>query len=211
MIYAACTLCVCHPLRQTRVDPLLACQHDFVFARQPADRPVKKRRLAAFNSFFSLASVISPFASRVCQIAPAIVPISSFIGIVPSFPNSGFRAPQSHLRLDECNSHFASFAEPWTGAGAGQRRLRRHFRLEDVVAGLLARHCFQPLHEQHSHAFLIFDGEIFAAPRAEPVMLDGVPVGGLLFLLREIVESGKDALARNQNQKCNPGGRISDT
>jgi hypothetical protein len=57
-----------------------------------------------------------------------------------------------------------------------------------------AGNCFQPLHEQHSHSFLIFDGVAFAAPCAEPVVSDGVPMGGLLLLLGSLLEAKQTPL-----------------
>src|ERR1035437_6796827 len=50
-----------------------------------ASHPIaqSKNGLSAFTSFFSLASVISPFVSKARQIAPATAPISSIIPLNP--------------------------------------------------------------------------------------------------------------------------------
>jgi hypothetical protein len=83
---------------------------------------------------------------------------------------------------------------PRTAQAPRQCWFGSNFRLQDVVAGLFAGHCFQPLHEQHSQPFLIFDGVVFAAPRAEPVMLDGVPMGRLFGLLRCLLKAKQTPL-----------------
>ena len=59
-------LCVCHPLRQTRVDRFSAVS---MILSSRASQPIAQSKSGdlAFNSFFSLVSVISPFASSVCQ------------------------------------------------------------------------------------------------------------------------------------------------
>jgi hypothetical protein len=59
---------------------------------------------------------------------------------------------------------------------------------------LRAGQFLQAFHEQHTYALLIFDCVAFAAPRAQPEVSYGVPVGRLLLLARGLLKAEQTAL-----------------
>jgi hypothetical protein len=106
-------LCVCHPFKQTRVVRFSVVSMNL---SSRASQPIAQSKSGdpAFNYFFSPVKVISPFVSKACQMAPAIVPISSVIEIIPSFPFFEFRQLPPRSRPPEPNRLSDSCAGPWT-------------------------------------------------------------------------------------------------
>ena len=111
------------------------------------------------------------------------------LGLSPPFQIPVF---EYFNRTHRCRSQFPVLLPspgPRTAEAPRQSRLGHNLRLQNVIAGLFAIHYFQPLHEQHAHSSLVFDRVAFAAPCAEPIVLDGVPMGGLFLLLGSLLKA----------------------
>ena len=72
--------------------------HNLVLARQPTDGPVEEGAFA-FTWFFSCVSDNSPWVPSACQIAPAVLPISS--SIVLPFPSYNPHRANTHPIFDQ--------------------------------------------------------------------------------------------------------------